>query len=198
LKAKCESGPPYVSLKRLVPGAFNLGLTGSTCTASPGRCTPPSRVYQIFGFARPRYTFLTLVPGDKRRPMTWRAISTGPIAGHVIDTRHAFVTLVSCAEWHRVTWRAISDRPCLELVNTPAALRGVVRPNCRGRVVGPGRHCSQRHMMDVNSSNEGSECVSVTWRELSARPVVRCRLSREARVLTARRRLGGQFAPGLS
>jgi len=33
LKAKSESSLPYFSFKRLVPGAFNLGLIGSTCTA---------------------------------------------------------------------------------------------------------------------------------------------------------------------
>jgi len=35
LKAKFESGSSHVSLKRLVPGAFNVGLIGSTCTALP-------------------------------------------------------------------------------------------------------------------------------------------------------------------
>ena len=35
LKAKFEGGSSYYSFKRLVPGAFNLGLTGSACTASP-------------------------------------------------------------------------------------------------------------------------------------------------------------------
>jgi len=35
LKANFESGPSYISFKRLVPSGFNAGLTGSTCTALP-------------------------------------------------------------------------------------------------------------------------------------------------------------------
>jgi hypothetical protein len=35
LKATVESSLPYYSLKRLVTGAFNVGLIGSTCTALP-------------------------------------------------------------------------------------------------------------------------------------------------------------------
>jgi hypothetical protein len=35
LKATFESGSSYLSVKRLLPGALNLGLIGSTCTASP-------------------------------------------------------------------------------------------------------------------------------------------------------------------
>ena len=35
LKARLESGLPYFSSKRIVPGAFNKGLIGSTCTALP-------------------------------------------------------------------------------------------------------------------------------------------------------------------
>ena len=35
LKAKLESGSSIVSFRRLIPGAFNTGMTGSTCTASP-------------------------------------------------------------------------------------------------------------------------------------------------------------------
>jgi hypothetical protein len=33
LKAKFEGVPSYSSFKRSVPGAFNMGLIGSTCTA---------------------------------------------------------------------------------------------------------------------------------------------------------------------
>jgi hypothetical protein len=36
LKAEVESSISYFSFKRLVPGGFNLGLIGSTCTALPG------------------------------------------------------------------------------------------------------------------------------------------------------------------
>ena len=35
LKAKVESSMSHFSFKRLVPGGFNLGLIGSTCTALP-------------------------------------------------------------------------------------------------------------------------------------------------------------------
>ena len=35
LKAKLESGLPYFSFKSLIPGGFNVGLIGSTCTALP-------------------------------------------------------------------------------------------------------------------------------------------------------------------
>jgi hypothetical protein len=35
LKAKFESGSSGFSFKRLVPGAFYVGLIGSTCTARP-------------------------------------------------------------------------------------------------------------------------------------------------------------------
>jgi len=35
LKAKVESGSSYFSFRCLVPGAFNMGLIGSTCTALP-------------------------------------------------------------------------------------------------------------------------------------------------------------------
>jgi len=36
LKAEVESSASQCSFKRLVPGGFNLGLIGSTCTALPG------------------------------------------------------------------------------------------------------------------------------------------------------------------
>ena len=35
LKAKVESSSSYLGVKRLVSGAFNVGLIGSTCTALP-------------------------------------------------------------------------------------------------------------------------------------------------------------------
>ena len=35
LKANLESDFSNYSFKRLVPGAFNVGLIGSTCTTSP-------------------------------------------------------------------------------------------------------------------------------------------------------------------
>ena len=35
LKAKVESGSSCFTFKRLVPGAFNVGFIGSTCTALP-------------------------------------------------------------------------------------------------------------------------------------------------------------------
>jgi len=35
LKGKLQSSSSYCSFKRLVPGAFNMGLIGSTCTALP-------------------------------------------------------------------------------------------------------------------------------------------------------------------
>ena len=35
LKAKLESGSTYCRFKRLLPGAFNVGLIGSACTALP-------------------------------------------------------------------------------------------------------------------------------------------------------------------
>ena len=35
LKAKLESSQSYCSVKRLVPGAFNSGFFGTTCTALP-------------------------------------------------------------------------------------------------------------------------------------------------------------------
>jgi hypothetical protein len=37
LRAKFESSMLQFSFKRLVPGGFNLGFIGSTCTALPGR-----------------------------------------------------------------------------------------------------------------------------------------------------------------
>ena len=36
LKPKFESSPSHLSINGLVPGGFNLGLIGSTCTALPG------------------------------------------------------------------------------------------------------------------------------------------------------------------
>jgi hypothetical protein len=36
LKAKFEGGSSQFSFKRLVPGSFNLGLIGSTCTTLLG------------------------------------------------------------------------------------------------------------------------------------------------------------------
>jgi hypothetical protein len=39
LKAKFEGGSPYYNFNRLVPGAFNMGLTGSTCTDLPWPCS---------------------------------------------------------------------------------------------------------------------------------------------------------------
>jgi len=35
LKAKLETSLLYYSFKHLIPGGFNLGFTGSTCTALP-------------------------------------------------------------------------------------------------------------------------------------------------------------------
>jgi len=35
LKATFESNSAHLSLKRLVPGAYNVSLIASTCTASP-------------------------------------------------------------------------------------------------------------------------------------------------------------------
>jgi len=43
LKANFEGGPSYYSFKRLVPGALNMGLTGSSCTSLP-RWGPASRI----------------------------------------------------------------------------------------------------------------------------------------------------------
>jgi hypothetical protein len=43
LKAKLESTSSYLSFKRVVSGAFKLGLIGSTCTGLPGLCTPAAR-----------------------------------------------------------------------------------------------------------------------------------------------------------
>jgi len=43
------------------------------------------------------------------------------------------------------------------------------------RANGPGIYCSTRHRMPFNSRSEGSTCVSMTWRTLSARPYLRCR-----------------------
>ncbi len=40
LDSKLESGLSYFGFKRLVPGAFNVGLIGSICNALP---RPPSR-----------------------------------------------------------------------------------------------------------------------------------------------------------
>ena len=48
IESNIESGWSHVNFKRLVPGAFNVGLIASTCTASPcpqtvrtaRRCTP--------------------------------------------------------------------------------------------------------------------------------------------------------------
>jgi hypothetical protein len=37
LKAKFEGVSSYFGFKRSVPGAFNVGLKGSTCTALPGQ-----------------------------------------------------------------------------------------------------------------------------------------------------------------
>ena len=40
LKANFETGPAYLSFKCIDPGAFNVGLIGSACTALPcsARC----------------------------------------------------------------------------------------------------------------------------------------------------------------
>jgi hypothetical protein len=37
LKARVERSTAHFSFKRLVPGGFNVGLIGSTCTALPRR-----------------------------------------------------------------------------------------------------------------------------------------------------------------
>ena len=42
LIAKFQSASLYYSFKRLVPGAFNMGLIGSTCTGLPGVSVPCS------------------------------------------------------------------------------------------------------------------------------------------------------------
>ena len=36
--------------------------------------------------------------------------------------------------------------------------------------IGPRRYCSPRHRVSLNSRNEGSKCVSRTWRALSGAP----------------------------
>ena len=43
------------------------------------------------------------------------------------------------------------------------------------RANGPGTYCSTHHTMLLNQRNERSECVSMTWRTLSARRYLRCR-----------------------
>ena len=42
LKATLESSISHFSFKRLVPGTFNLGFIGSTCTALPSSARPTS------------------------------------------------------------------------------------------------------------------------------------------------------------
>jgi hypothetical protein len=41
LKAKVESTMSHFSFKCLVPGGFNVGLIGATCTAPPWRARTP-------------------------------------------------------------------------------------------------------------------------------------------------------------
>ena len=43
-------------------------------------------------------------------------------------------------------------------------------------VKGPGRYCSPRHRMPFKSRNEGSDCVSMKWPAISARPYWRIAL----------------------
>jgi len=54
-KAKFESGPSYFSFRRLVPGAVNVGFTGSACTSLPsaGPTRPPGTAAAAAGPARP-------------------------------------------------------------------------------------------------------------------------------------------------
>ena len=60
LKAKFESGSSHVSLKRLVPGAFNVGLIGSTCTALPEEPAEVAEVAVVRDFR-----LVTFVPWSK-------------------------------------------------------------------------------------------------------------------------------------
>ena len=41
---------------------------------------------------------------------------------------------------------------------------------------GADRYCSPRHVTPFNSINEGSRCVSMTWRATFARPYLGCHL----------------------
>ena len=70
LKAKFETGPPYLSFKSIDPGAFNVGLIGSTCTAlpcdtgsrpspAPARRPPPPE--SLSPITRPSMNFLLLL-----------------------------------------------------------------------------------------------------------------------------------------
>ena len=52
-------------------------------------------------------------------------------------------------------------------------------------LIGPGSSCTPRHRMPFHSMNEGSKCVSMTWRGLPvdiARHITECRLIQETRV----------------
>jgi len=49
LKAMIEGSPSYFSLKRSVPGGFNVGFTGSTCTVLPRQpaCLPAAASFLL-------------------------------------------------------------------------------------------------------------------------------------------------------
>jgi hypothetical protein len=54
---------------------------------------------------------------------------------------------------------------------TRAAVGLVQRPvGCKPKMAGPGGYCSACHRMSPNSRSDGSKCVSMTRRAMSARP----------------------------
>jgi len=64
-----------------------------------------------------------------------------------------------------MAWRELYVRPwqlALCLLRS-AGLERIMRIHFDSEA-GPGRYCSPRHRKSFNSRNEGSKCVSTTWR----------------------------------
>ena len=76
----------------------------------------------------------------------------------------------ACHSSHRACTRSASSRssptsPPLVSKASRTWLRTAAGTRRNGRArVGPGGHCTPRHRMPFNSSNEGSRSVSMTWR----------------------------------
>ena len=64
-------------------------------------------------------------------------------------------------------WQAL---PELVAVHLRLPRRRILAPLVVRLMAGPGRRCTPRHSMTYNSRSEGSKCVSMTWRPITARP----------------------------
>ena len=123
--------------------------------------------------------------------MTWRETCRGDIARHVIGCYLSQDTRVQNAcrlrGWqYLMTWvvRAIFDCPCRAMQCGGGTRRTWRRWDARAstrRALGPGRYRSPRHKMLpfntilvgqegilLSTRNEGSKCLSMTWRATSA------------------------------